>query len=334
MYLNNFDSVANGILSTVGSGVTWELVEEDYTFDRTDSKCQFMRQYVELIYDQSDGQLDDNRVRNHRVVFTNLSAHPGDSEKGTYRLQRVTAVYEAHADIEVGDDLQTLAEDLIKPYVLSQFQAEFEPKVFGIEESSIQYDETAKRVGGLFQFRFQSPRGGDIVEVSYSQTEREARVIDYTHIHGGGEFDAYADPGFAVWENALVRTVITIGSVAARTRLTNTEPGGTAGSVPGRRSTNEVKQEGWNLISATSESTPQYIGDPDEDQIEITILTEQIVERYNVAPKEGVTTRGGAPLGDNGGITPTAPPPASATPNSTGPATGQSGNAIGTVVFP
>jgi hypothetical protein len=238
---------------------------------------------VELLANQSQGVLDNTSIRDHRIVFTDTSQHPGDSGPDVFRLRRVIAVYDCAADIDQTTDLQTLFTDTVRPHMVALFETEFSPNIFAVEDRRVSYDETAKRVSAQMTFLYQADGGSGVVEITTSVAFRESRNIDYTFLHDRGELSANADPGFAVVERVSNRTAVVIGAISPKRRL-----GGS------------VKSSGWNIVASTSQSTPKFIGDPTvEEQIQLTILTETVVERMTSGggaggPKFGTHNPGGA----------------------------------------
>jgi len=302
-YLAGFDSVASTMLSAIDGSASFELVDENYTRDRTNSICQFTRQYVALLADQAEGSRDSNKIRGHKVVFTNLSSHPGDSQEDVYRLRRVQCAYDAYIDITVGTDLHSVCDDVVLPFLRKQFKDEFDPQVYAIEDKRVQYDETAKRLGAMVTYVYQPKGGHEVVEVSIQKGYRENRQIDYTWVHDGDELSAYADAGFLTLERVTTRTVIVIGEESPRKRLSadDDKGKGPAGSM-NIEAPQKVAQDGWNRVSNTSTTTPQFIGEPGNDQqIRLTVLSETVVERYNKKP---ANTGGAGPV-----ITPGEPAP-------------------------
>jgi len=184
----------------------------------------------------------------------------------------------------VTTDLQALFQNKIKDHILALFQTEFSPQVFAIEQHRLSYDETTKRVSVTLSFIYQKEGGEDVVEVAQSVAFREARTIDYTPIHDDNEFAAEADVGFATLERISSRTVIVLGEETPKRRLAVKPKEGPAGRLDTVEAGAGVSQTGWNITQNTSQVTPSYIGDPDEDQIRVTTLTETVVERYHEAP--------------------------------------------------
>jgi hypothetical protein len=315
-YRDEFDGEASRLLDFIDGNATFEMVKEEYNVDRnrnvagtgvTPHLCSFSRQYVQLLKNQSAGNLDDTSIRDHRITFTDLSQFPGDSRQDAHRMHRVVAQYDASIDIdEEGSDadLQSLVDDKLKHYIDAIFVDTFSPQVYAVEETSVHYEETAKRLSIKMQFLYQAPHGGNVVEVSQSVSYREQRTIDYTPIHGGEELTAEVDPGWGVLERMWQRNVVVIGEDTPKVRLFENPregPAGLFGTIAGQSSPfhgegdHGLVADGWNLISNQSTATPRWIGDPNGAQrILHTVLTETVVERYTTRPTTG--SRTGVPI--------------------------------------
>lgn len=299
-YKDEFDDEADLYLTAADADATFELVDETYTMDRNRSGatpfthvCNFTRQYVELLVNQTQADLDAAAVRDHRVAFTDLSQHPGDSQKDIRRLRRVVGNYDCAVDIDESTDAQKVYKDTIKPHVRQLFEQNFSPKVFAVEEERVSYDETAKRMSVSLQFIYQTEDSDSIIEVSQSVAFKESRTLDYTPTHAANELAAHVDVGFMTLERVWIRTVVALGTDQPRLRIAVESNPGDAGKWddelggnkgPDARS-RKVSRGGWNIIDNTSQITPQWIGDPETgEQIAVVTLTETVIERYNVEP--------------------------------------------------
>lgn len=284
-YLADFDTEAATILAAIGGGATFELVDENYTRDRVDHTCNFTRQYAQLLTNQSQGTLDDTSIKDHEITFTDASQHPGDSREGIYRLRRVIGAYSCSLDVEVATNLQTVYTSKIKPLIDATFQSNFAPVAYAVEDTRISYDETSKRLSATIQYLYQKAGGDDVVEVSQSIAFREARNIDYTPVHSQGEYSQYADVGWSVLERISTRTVLVIGDEKPKRRLgvAKTEKG-PAGDFETVQAGPNVQKAGWNIVQNTSQVSDQWLGDPDETQLKLSLLTETVVERWNELP--------------------------------------------------
>lgn len=299
-YLADFDSVATPILTGLDGSAAWELVDEQFTRDRVDHTANFQRQYTELLFDQSSGTRDDDTIKDHRVTFSEMANHPGDSFEDTYRLRRVVGNYECSVDVEQGADLRQVYREKIRQHVLDTFASEFSPQVFAVEDVRVTTDETNSRISVALQIIYQADGGSDILEVQQSVAYRESRQIDYTPIHTGREFEAELDPGWAMRERVWSRTVYAIGEETPKLRIGVKAQKGPADLMtetyagqPGiDNRTSVVVKDGWNVVGNTSQVTRHYIGDPSDsgDQISLSILTETVTERYSERPQGGTSS--------------------------------------------
>lgn len=293
-YLAGADSEATTFLATVSG--TFELVDEQYTYDRNNFECQWSRQYVQLLANQSQATLDDTKIRDFNMKFTDLSQHPGDSQESIYRMRRVVGTYDCAADIAVTTDLKALVDNTIFPHLKELFNTNFTPQVFAIEDHRYSYDESNKRVSVSVQFVYQAGGGDEIVEVTQTTAYREQRNLDQTGVHFDDEYAAEVDVGWAILDRIATRTVKAIGEMEPQRRIGRQAAEGLAGPIqmPGREAPAGAKvvQSGWNIISNTSQTQQQWLGDPNEEQILMTLLTETVVERWNTAPRGRGTSAG------------------------------------------
>jgi len=304
-YLTRADATCNSLLSAIDGSAVWELVEEDFDFDKNTSNTNFVRQYIELLFNESVSSRDDSAIKDHRVVFTDLSQHPADSRESIHRLRRVVGSYECSLNVDVTSDLHSAFDAKVKPLILQSFRDEFSPSVFCLEDRRISYDETSKRLSASLQFLYQKDGGENVVEISQSCTYREQRTIDYTPVHSNSkETAAYADPGWATIERVWTRTVVVLGDETPQRRI-----GGESASYNEAgdfdevgdlkiEGTADIVDDGWNIVSNVSQVTDRWIGDPtDEEQLKLTSLTETVVERFSEKPTGG---GGGGPIRPGG----------------------------------
>ena len=292
------DAEASTFLSTF-AGDTFELVDEQYGRDRNDHTCQFSRQYVELLANQSQASLDDTEIRDHRMTFTETMQQPGDAQESIHRLRRVIATYDCAVDIEETTDVQNVFESKVEPHIRALFEANFTPQVFTIDDRRMSYDETSKRMSVSLQFLYQKDGGSEIIEVAEAIAYREQRTLDATPMYDKSETAAEMHIGWATIQRISTRTVTVIGEETPKLRLNKTPTVGLAGPVlvaGGGVILPFVQKKGWNLISNTSQVSKQWLGDPDVDQLELSSLTETIVEQWNDLPGTG-TGSGGGPGG-------------------------------------
>lgn len=299
-YLANADAKLTAILTAIDGAATWELLTEDYDKDRNTANTIFQRQYTMLLFNQSLNTLDDTQLKDHTVVFTDLSQHPADSRESIQRLRRVVGVYNCSLDIAETTDLQTAYTAKVRPLIVQTFKDNFSPIVYCLEDRRISYDETEKRLSVSLQFLYQKEGGESVVEITQSVAYREQRNIDYTPVHdNSNEMAAYADTGWANIERVWTRTVVVLGDEVPQRRLggftARYNEAGDFDNLAGLRieGTARIVSAGWNIISNTSQVAERWIGDPTEDeQIKLSALTETVVEKFNAEPGSG--TGGGS----------------------------------------
>ena len=294
-YEADADSTTTAYLNVVDDSATWELVDETYSLDREGSGStpaphvlNFTRQYTELLIPATNTAGGGDQIKDHRITFTDMGQYPGDGKEEATRLRRVVGSYDCSVDVDETTNLQSVYKAKIKDYIRDLFTQNFSPTQYGVEQERVSYDETAKRISVSFQFVYQTEDGEDIIELSQSVTYRENRSIDYTPTHQDDEFAQETDVGFATLDRVWNRVAVGIGEIAPRLRIRErAAAGGPIGGIrgPENRDTTVILPEGWNVIANTSQVTPQWLGGPIGDQrIEVSVLTETVVERYNSKP--------------------------------------------------
>jgi len=316
-YLAQFDSEATSLLTAVGSGRTFELVDESYDRDRNNALCNFRRTYKQIIYNQG-ATLDVPEVVDHRIGFSDTSSYPGDSRQGIYRLRRVVCSFDCTLRIDSGNppsgaqpDPRTIYNTKVRDFIQQRFAAMFVPQVYAIDGEQLGFDMASSRLSATVQFLYQPAGAARIVEINESVTVREARQIDYTPVHNQSEYAYYADPGWAVRERVWNRTVVVIGNDTPKYRIGQQAQSGDAGLFDERvagiqgvdqRNSGNVQRSGWNIVSNTSRAEKRWIGDPStQRQIEHTMLIEEVVERWHQIPSLVTSSSGGGAVPGGGG---------------------------------
>lgn len=299
-YESEFDARASELLNTLNASATFELVDENYNLDRTQQTCAFVRQYVQLLASQTRSALDDPDIVDHRITFTDTSQHPGDSKQDVNRMRRVIGSYDCSIDItRAGVTLQKTFKDKVKPHLTKLFQEFFKPQVFALEDAQVSYDETSKMMSVKFQFYYQKQGGSAVVEVAQSVAFRENQRIDYTPVHDEDPLASEADVGWAILERIWNRNVVVVGAETPKLRIVETARKGPAGLFdeevagqigPDQGNRGRISPSGWNIVQSTSQATPQWVGDPDGEQVRHTLLTETVVEQFSRKPGQRTST--------------------------------------------
>lgn len=290
-YQSNADTLINSFLASLPGSESYELVDESHRQDRNNANLEFSRQYQQVLSDQSDSAKDDSDIVDHRMIFSELASHPGDSREDIFRLRRVVGAYDCAIDVEQTTDLESVFKNKVRDHVVDLFKSNFNPSVFAVEDFRVSYDESAKRLSVSLQFLYQKDGGDNVVEVSQSLTIREQRTLDYTPVHNASELAFHVDPGWATVERVWSRTAVVIGDELPQRRIGVDPRYDEIGDFDAMgehkvQSGKSVRDNGWNVVANTSQVTDQYIGDPSSEfeQIKAAVITETVVERFHEKP--------------------------------------------------
>lgn len=146
-YAAEIDARVSAITTALGG--TWELVDEQQTsLNVEDSIMRFTRAYDELIFNQSQGTLNDTRiVRQSLSVGVNRPA-PGDSPiaSGARRLATVSVAYSAAIDKDETTDLTGLWASTIRPWLVQHVTAQAGLSGAALTEESVRYDNDNNQI--------------------------------------------------------------------------------------------------------------------------------------------------------------------------------------------
>lgn len=277
--------ICTGILGGIGG--TFELTGENTSRDRTDKILTFTREYTELNVNQSVSLLDDTAFVKHAVICERVSFNPGDSIRGTRRLEQLVVSFEAAVDKTVSTDLPSLYESKVKPYLKAVMLAEFEPVAFALLNETHNFNEQENMISARLTYLGLTKESKEQVVESteFTEYDEEGGTV-FTQPWSGGIYDAYLDQGHA--QRLMTKSV-------SKMRLGPHEvhPGLTGGPQFLKGSTN------WVLIRRHARAQRTYIGDPDEP-LEATVTLVVETYRYVVTPGSG---------GGGGGTVPAYPAP-------------------------
>jgi hypothetical protein len=262
----------------------------------------------------NDGAVQITDIVDHDIVFHLQAQHPGDSQENLFRMRTVTAIYSCAIDVDRTTDLQSVYDNQIKPYMTSLFRSTFNPQTFGITGRQLTYDEAAKRLTAAVTYTFQPQGSDEIVELTASLTTSTRFAPDFTPTHNGDPFAAYVDIGWGVKQRISQRTALVVGEGGGGEGEGSGSVGGTVfkahmgGTGPFARKWGKpfgkggtwtggydpMVGGGWETISNISKATPTWIGEPDEEQIAVLLLEEEVVQQFHSDP--GSSSRSAFPL--------------------------------------
>lgn len=137
------------VVSSLGSGGTFDLVDEQITPDDQDKWADFSRTYQEILYGTASATLSHASIRASNVAFQRARQAPGDSPgKNTKRLETISARVECFIDHTVETDIEGLWSGTIRPYVLTRIKALFGVSTIADVVEDGTYDHTSNRLSG------------------------------------------------------------------------------------------------------------------------------------------------------------------------------------------
>jgi hypothetical protein len=135
------------VLSSVASGGTFDLVDEQKIPEDQDKWCDFSRTYLEVLYGTASATLSHASIRASNVTFQRSRVAPGDSPgKNVKRLETITARVDCSIDNTVTTDIETLWTGTIRPYLLTKIKSTFSVTTIADVVEDGQYDHTSNRL--------------------------------------------------------------------------------------------------------------------------------------------------------------------------------------------
>lgn len=148
---STYTSAIAAVLSTLEAGLTgtWEREESLYRKDQTDTIVTFEWRGVELIYAQADGGTDHASLKNTKIRIQRASIAPGDTNGSTVtRPVRLLAMVETDVPKSVTQDLKTLWEGTVRPYLISKSKSAANASAAALLEERPEFDFTGNRITG------------------------------------------------------------------------------------------------------------------------------------------------------------------------------------------
>jgi len=145
---------ASSVLSSFGGGGTFDLVTEDVVPDDANKNCAFTRVYQEVLYAPTSGGLSHASIRGASIVYSRRRPAPGDSpDKRVKRLEEVTVQFTCSVDADVSTSLETLYNDTIRPYLLSQASTLFNATSTAVVDETRNFDKSGNNIAASLDLR-------------------------------------------------------------------------------------------------------------------------------------------------------------------------------------
>lgn len=162
-YQANIAAFASSQQSLMMPGVTTEKISETFSINDTNKSLDFNRVYVEILFNQDLGVLDDTNIVDATFNFTRAQTAPGDSDSGARRLEPISASFDAWIAKSV-TDLEAEWQNGVRPYILAQVQSQFHTSQVAIVDTQVNLERKQNRITGTLQLLAVARDGGALIE--------------------------------------------------------------------------------------------------------------------------------------------------------------------------
>lgn len=318
---------SSSILSSWGGGGTFDIISEYVVPDDADKNCSFSRVYQEVLYAPTSGGLSHASIRGASIVYSRRRPAPGDSpDKPVRRLEEVTVQFTCSVNNDVSTSLETLYNDSVRPYLLSQAASLFNASATAVVDETRNFDKSGNTIAATLDLRMVV---NGALHIEYARTvavDDEKGETLQPAWDGASRYAKYRFPGIARRTRTItsVERVIGLWSVTpdgsgfvggggapvgagaggggagkgAKAAASSKKPSskaaagssGSAGSSAGSVGAQPLGGEGW-VTMRTRRAAKQVLLGIDAQVINATDCETIIDEEYYVTPSGG----GGAP---------------------------------------
>lgn len=218
---------------TSSFGGTWEtLFDPQVATDDMNKVCNFAVVLEELIFNQSQGTLDDPALRRQRMTITRAIDTSGDSLVfgiKPQKIQRVMFDYSVSVDKSVTQDLKSVWSGTIKPYLASLAASISDGSVF-IESEVPTFDFVENRIAARISF---ATMPGSLLSARITTDESENTGITLVPVWDIDRLKKYSFSGPATITRTVTIFTTEVGLPGSKSIV---GPGGAFDSVIGGNS--------------------------------------------------------------------------------------------------
>ena len=269
-YESAADTYCAAVLATLGG--SFEKVSDVASTDDANKICNFRREYLEVIYNQSSGTLDNSAIKRGIYNYRRNQIAPGDSYSDVKRLESLTASFSCEVDRLVTTNLKSLWENTIRPYVSSQVRSIMNSNQAALVSKNLDVNQKNNTIAGEVDYLVIAEGSAEILEIDYVHETSWDKGKELLGAWDGNPFAKHVFDALA----SKVR-VTTIRLLRQGERTTADEFVDTGGWVLGGN---------WILRHDKVGARPRWIGLP-PDQIQCTEVVRVLVEEYVETPSGG-----------------------------------------------
>jgi hypothetical protein len=157
------DTYCAAVLATLGG--TFEKVSDVASTDDANKICNFRREYLELIYNQSPGLLDHPAIKRGSYSYRRNQTAPGDSQSDVRRLEGLTASFFCEVDRLVTTGLNGLWKSTISPYISSQVRSIMNSNDAAMVSKDVDVNQKSNTISGEVNYLVVAEGSSDILEI-------------------------------------------------------------------------------------------------------------------------------------------------------------------------
>jgi len=185
---------ASSVISALGGGGTYELLDEVKEPIDTGKRMRFSRTYLEVIANQSVGTPDNANVKGAVMVVRPRFLAPGDTGNEYERLSSISVSYQASVDSAQTTDLKSLWEGTILPHIAERVSRLSGTAGLALISAEPVYDEDNNTIAATCAFLGQV--GGNLLQLRVVETVARGLEDLLVPVYNGDPFarDKYKIP--------------------------------------------------------------------------------------------------------------------------------------------
>lgn len=190
LYASNFDTYCSGVLTAVGSGLSFNLVSEKYnTLPVINTQISISRTYEEILFDENDGLRDDLAIRGLEVTVKIGTDNPGDyvitgssgstSSSGGTQKRLLTVTVTASCPVEKATDIYDIYSDKLRNYLIAYAKEKSGAVLIAVTSERPGYNPTKNTLEFTIEMQAATIGSGQIIQSTkkISQQNNEGKKI-------------------------------------------------------------------------------------------------------------------------------------------------------------
>lgn len=269
-YEAQFQNWAAAIM--IGFGGTWDgPFDVNSSSDDADKNISFSQTYEELIFNESAGVLADPRLHRQKLHVMRLVEAPGDSQDhgSVVRLESLSVIYEVAVDRTQTQDLVTLYQTVILPYLISVAKTVTKSSVIALVAQDPGYDFPENRLN--VSLSILAAGSSNILSSTFRSDDSQNFGIDLVGAWTGDSMSKHQFQGLGKITRTVTQVWRTLSTSSSSPSSSSSTTSSTA-NPPGTPSSSSGSL-GVDALTSPTERTPDpVIQDPDGGTLQYAII--------------------------------------------------------------